>query len=195
MGPFISEKDAFRFNNSFPITDEQAEEIRRRYRLVTDVIVGAGVQQVTEDPEVWRSPVHQVRDWFSGAAAYFGWMREAKKENTRCGLRPMSDKAASQKTRSPEGCDENWPATALLLSHVSIQICSFVAPCRRPILIATPLNQSRTWCTRCSCSLRDTSRVFVLRFGKRVNPESDLRLLQPTRVAKSKKAQIKILFL
>jgi len=50
--------------------------------------------------------VHQVRDWFSGAAAYFGWMREAKRENTRCGLRPMSDKAASQKTRSPEGCDE-----------------------------------------------------------------------------------------
>ena len=91
--------------------------------------------------------VHQVRDWFSGAAAYFGWMREAKRENTRCGLRPMSDKAASQKTRSLEGCDENGPAAALLLSHVSIQTCSFVAPCRRPILIATPLNQSRTWCT------------------------------------------------
>jgi hypothetical protein len=35
----------------------------------------------------------------------------------------------------------------LLLSHVSIQICSFVAPCRRPILIATPLHQSLTWCT------------------------------------------------
>jgi len=48
-----------------------------------------------------EQPVHQVRDWFSGAAAYFGWMREAKRENTRCGLRPMSDKAASQKTRSP----------------------------------------------------------------------------------------------
>ena len=31
--------------------------------------------------------VHQVRDWFSGAAAYFGWMREAKRENTRCGVR------------------------------------------------------------------------------------------------------------
>src|SRR5215475_7365480 len=75
-------------------------------------------------------------------------MREAKRENTRCGLRPMSDKAASQKTRSPEGCDENGPAAALLLSHVSIQICSFVAPCRRPVLIATPLYQSRTWCTR-----------------------------------------------
>jgi hypothetical protein len=30
--------------------------------------------------------VHQVSDWSSGAAAYFGWMREAKRENTRCGL-------------------------------------------------------------------------------------------------------------
>src|SRR5215471_10974685 len=75
-------------------------------------------------------------------------MREAKMENTRCGLRPMSDKAAGQKTRSPKGCDENGLVAALLLSHVSIEICSFVAPCRRPILIATPLYQSRTWCTR-----------------------------------------------
>src|SRR4029077_4667427 len=41
-------------------------------------------------------------------------------------------------------------------SSVSIQICSFVAPCRRPILIATPLHQSLTWCT--SCSL-DTCRA------------------------------------
>ena len=30
--------------------------------------------------------VHQVSDWYSGAAANFGWMREAKRENTRCGL-------------------------------------------------------------------------------------------------------------
>ncbi len=30
--------------------------------------------------------VHQVSDWGSGAAANFGWMREAKRENTRCGL-------------------------------------------------------------------------------------------------------------
>ncbi len=59
----------------------------------------------------------------------------------------MSDKAAGQKTPSPQGCDENGQAAALLLSHVSIQICSFVAPCRRPILIATPLHQSLTWCT------------------------------------------------
>src|SRR5215469_17285503 len=82
---------------------------------------------------------HQVRGWNSGAAAYFGWMREAKREHTRCGLRPMSDQAASQKTRSPEGGAENGSAAALLLSHVSMQIGSFVAPCRRPVLIATPL--------------------------------------------------------
>ena len=78
--------------------------------------------------------MHQVRDWYSGAAAYFG---------------RMSDKAAGQKTRGPEGCGENGPAAALLLGHVSIQICFLVPPCRRPILIATPLYQPRTWCTRC----------------------------------------------
>jgi hypothetical protein len=60
----------------------------------------------------------------------------------------MSDKAAGQKTRSPEGCDENGPAAALLLSHVSTKICSLrrvrQLPDRRPILIATPLPQSLT---------------------------------------------------
>jgi hypothetical protein len=84
--------------------------------------------------------VHQVRDWYSSAAAYFGWMREGtsrtgdRRENTRCGLRPMSDppRRTGLKTRSPKDCDENGPVAALLLSHVSIQICSFVAPCRRP---------------------------------------------------------------
>jgi hypothetical protein len=30
--------------------------------------------------------VHQVSDWCSGAAVNFGWVREAKRENTRCGL-------------------------------------------------------------------------------------------------------------
>jgi len=46
MGPFLPERDAFRFNNSFPITDAQAEQIRQRYRVVTDVAVGAAVQLV-----------------------------------------------------------------------------------------------------------------------------------------------------
>jgi hypothetical protein len=48
----------------------------------------------------------------------------------------MSDKAAGQKTRSPKGCDENGPAAALLLSHVSIQICS--APAASPARTALP---------------------------------------------------------
>src|SRR6476620_7644706 len=66
----------------------------------------------------------------------------------------MSDKAVGQKARSPECGDQNGPAATLLLSHISIQICSFLSPvrlgppCRRPILIATPLPQSLTWCTR-----------------------------------------------
>jgi hypothetical protein len=30
--------------------------------------------------------VHQVSDWCSGAAVNFGWMREAKRENTHGGL-------------------------------------------------------------------------------------------------------------
>src|SRR4029077_9303436 len=37
----------------------------------------------------------------------------------------------------PEGCDENGPAAALLVGHVSVQICSLLTPCRRLILIAT----------------------------------------------------------
>jgi hypothetical protein len=37
----------------------------------------------------------------------------------------------------PEGCDENGPAAALFVGHVSLQICSLLTPCRRPILIAT----------------------------------------------------------
>ena len=40
--------------------------------------------------------VHQVSDWCSGAAANFGRMREAKRENTRCGLSAMSDKAVGK---------------------------------------------------------------------------------------------------
>ena len=41
--------------------------------------------------------------------------------------------------RGPEGCDENGLAAALLVGHVSVQICFLLAPCRRPILIATKL--------------------------------------------------------
>src|SRR5580704_16488510 len=40
--------------------------------------------------------------------------------------------------RGPEGCFENGPAAALLVGYVSIEICALLAPCRRPILNATP---------------------------------------------------------
>jgi hypothetical protein len=53
-------------------------------------------------------------------------------------------------------------AAALLLSHVSIQICSFVAPCRWPILIATPLHQSLTWCTNLIGGVRETKEWDVV---------------------------------
>jgi hypothetical protein len=83
----------------------------------------------------------------------------------------MSDKEAGQKARSPEGCDENGPAAALLLSHVSIQICSFLGPdrlgppCRRAILIATPLHQSLTWCTKDLIRVRAEWPGFFETFG------------------------------
>src|SRR5580693_3790053 len=49
----------------------------------------------------------------------------------------------------PEGCDENGPAAALLVGHVSVQICSLLTPCRRPILIATKYLVFRGQDTRC----------------------------------------------
>jgi len=36
-----------------------------------------------------------------------------------------------------KGCDENGLAAALLVGHVSVQISFLLAPCRRPIVIAT----------------------------------------------------------
>ncbi len=46
MGPFIPEVDAFRFKNSFPITEQNAKQIRDRFRPAIDVAVGAGIQSV-----------------------------------------------------------------------------------------------------------------------------------------------------
>ncbi|HEX3443719.1 MAG TPA: WYL domain-containing protein [Chthoniobacterales bacterium] len=107
----------------------------------------------------------------------------------------MSDKAAGRKTRGPEGCNENGPAAALLLSHVSIQICSFVAPCRRPILIATPLPQSLTWCTcqkiqelaggnlELSLSLNSLEEIvpWILSWGKDCEVVSPVKLQRKVR--------------
>ena len=47
MGPFVPETDAFRFRNSFPMTEENAAQLRQHYQLVLDVVSGAGLQQVS----------------------------------------------------------------------------------------------------------------------------------------------------
>jgi hypothetical protein len=53
---------------------------------------------------------------------------------------------------------------ALLVGYVSIQICALLAPCRRPILIATPLPQSLTWCTNDLSTQMNPARLS--RFGR-----------------------------
>ena len=72
--------------------------------------------------------------------------------------------AEKQPTGSgPEGCDENGPAAALLVGHVSVQICSLLAPCRRPILIATKYLLFRGQDTRPFCGhSRDQYRGNIL---------------------------------
>jgi hypothetical protein len=56
-----------------------------------------------------RVLVHHFRDWYSSAAVDFGWVRGGpsrtggRRENTRCGLRPTSNKAPGQNPRSPSG--------------------------------------------------------------------------------------------
>jgi FixJ family two-component response regulator len=35
---------------------------------------------------VMEKLVHHFRDWYSSAAVDFGWVRGARRENTRCGL-------------------------------------------------------------------------------------------------------------
>lgn len=47
MGPFTPETDAFRFKNSFPITEENAAQLRQHYQVVLDVVSGGGVHQVS----------------------------------------------------------------------------------------------------------------------------------------------------
>ena len=59
--------------------------------------------------------------------------------------------AEKQPTGSgPEGCDENGPAAALLVGYVSIETRALLAPCRRPILIATKYMLFRGQGTRAS---------------------------------------------
>ena len=64
----------------------------RRYLALVIAFLGciwryptAGWRRITKI-RMTKVLVHQVSDWCSGAAANFDWMREAKRENTRCGL-------------------------------------------------------------------------------------------------------------
>src|SRR6202162_5804971 len=65
------------------------------------------------------------------------------------GKAPISESYGSSEQRGktanwprPKGCDENGPAAALLVGHVSIQVCSLLPPvrigppCRRPLFVA-----------------------------------------------------------
>src|ERR1700676_612515 len=67
----------------------------------------------------------------------------AEKRPSLCHTGRASHAEKQQTGPGPEGCDENGPAAALLVGHVSLQICSLHPPvrlgppCRRPILIAT----------------------------------------------------------
>src|ERR1700688_2500250 len=58
--------------------------------------------------------------------------------------------------RGPEGCVENGSAASLLVSHVSIQICSFLPPRRRPILNTTKPKGFRRRCTNIQTLLKPT---------------------------------------
>jgi hypothetical protein len=61
--------------------------------------------------------------------------------------------------RGPEGCVENGPAAALLVGYVSIEICSLLAPCRRPILNATTSPLFARRCTSGAPTLRQTASI------------------------------------
>jgi hypothetical protein len=72
------------------------EEFQNRYdqlRGLRNRLIHSVGRAPVQDPDLDRTIlksfkylVRQVSDWCSGAAAYFGWMRDAKRENTRCGL-------------------------------------------------------------------------------------------------------------
>src|SRR6202049_2467927 len=78
----------------------------------------------------------------------------------------------------PEGCYENGRAAALLVGHVSIQICSLLAPCRRPILIATIYLLFRGQDTRVAAEVQDPCAVSY-------DPRGDIAILKVRRYARS----------
>src|ERR1700693_4483150 len=69
--------------------------------------------------------------------------------------------------RGPEGCVENGPAAALLVGYVSIEICSLLAPCRWPILNATPsLLYARRYTSWSRCLGAPACAGFLAEIGR-----------------------------
>jgi len=49
LGPFIPSQDAFQFNNTFSLTDDQVEQIRQHYQKFVDLAVGAAPLELVGD--------------------------------------------------------------------------------------------------------------------------------------------------
>jgi hypothetical protein len=54
-----------------------------------------------------------------------------------CDHRPIAHHAAAPTTVNSCADAGDWPAAALLVGYVSIELCALLAPCRRPIFNAT----------------------------------------------------------
>ena len=77
--PALALGDELRINHPLCLRMQRTtnvQDVKQREHFINGRVVGY--------PQF--SVVHQVSDWCSGAAANFDWMREAKRENTRCGL-------------------------------------------------------------------------------------------------------------
>jgi hypothetical protein len=58
----------------------------------------------------------------------------ARRKHIRMDLRPTSNAAAELKICNPVRLSNGGPLAALLLSHRTLRLCSFVAPCQRPAI-------------------------------------------------------------
>jgi 3-oxoacyl-[acyl-carrier protein] reductase len=90
--------DGFQTIVNYSASADEAKEVvasiekagGRAKAIAADVADASAMRTLFDQAEAEFGPVdvlvHQVSDWCSGAAANFDSMREAKRENTRCGL-------------------------------------------------------------------------------------------------------------
>ena len=112
----------------------------------------------------------------SAAVSWLVFKARAKRRYLDHSGRPTQRRKNSRPTRGPQGRVANGSAASLFVSHVSIQICSFLPPCRRPILNATEPKGFRRRCTSSNVLPilqhfievhieSSRSRLFVDRYG------------------------------